>query len=246
MVESSIRMDSQKEQGGISEIIESRESEAIGNNDMLVENLESAGVVDEEREESNNEEVVVSVLEETFEKNMPGVDKQLESLIESEQHVVTMPKDTGSGREVFFGCLHLECRNSQSREPCEHGSEWRIYSTHGTVSRSEVEKDNLEGVAGVSLENRNFLKVELGGCQYQALYDSGATLSLVNANIARKFQGRLETVDIRVETAMGTTAKCLGELKMYLAIDGITDVLKFKAMENIKHDIILGMDFIEK
>ena len=226
-------MDSQKEQGAISEVIESRESEAIGNNNILMENLESAEVVNKEREGRNSEDVLVSVLEETVEENMPVVDVQLESI-------------AGSCRRVISGCLHLECRNSQNREPCEHGSEWRVYETHETISGNEVEEDNVEGVASVSLENRNFLTVALGGCQYQALYDSGATLSLVNANIATKFQDRLETVDIRVETAMGTTAKCLGELKIYLAVDGITDVLKFKAMENIKHDIILGMDFIEK
>ena len=33
---------------------------------------------------------------------------------------------------------------------------------------------------------------------------------------------------------------------MYLLVDGVEDVLKFKAMDNLTHNIILGMDFIEK
>ena len=45
-----------------------------------------------------------------------------------------------------------------------------------------------------------------------------------------------------IESAMETTARCLVELKMYLVVD----VLKFKAMDNLTHDIILGMNFIKK
>ena len=33
---------------------------------------------------------------------------------------------------------------------------------------------------------------------------------------------------------------------MYLVVDSVADVLKFKAMENLTRGIILGMDFIEK
>ena len=37
-----------------------------------------------------------------------------------------------------------------------------------------------------------------------------------------------------------------GELKMYLVVDGVSKTLRFKAMDNLAHDIILGIDFIEK
>ena len=59
-------------------------------------------------------------------------------------------------------------------------------SPHELVIEEEIEEvlssevnDNVE-VAGVSTENRNFLTVNLGGCDYRALYDSDSTLSLVS------------------------------------------------------------------
>ena len=162
-------MDSQREKDGIIETIESTESEAIGNNSIFLENFESADAVNAGREESYNEEVLVSVVEETFEENIPVADKQLESLINSEEDIVTKSKDTCSSRGVISGCLHLECIDSQNRESCEHGYEWRLCRTNETVSRNEVREDNLEGVAGVSPENMNFLTFELVSCHYQAL-----------------------------------------------------------------------------
>ena len=110
------------------------------------------------------------------------------------------------------------------------------------VISSEV-NDNVK-VAGVSTENRNFLTVNLGGCDYRALYDSGSTLSLVSKKIATRFQDRLELAQTCIESAMGTPARCLGELSMYIVVDSVADVLKLKAMNNLTHYIILGMDFI--
>ena len=125
-------------------------------------------------------------------------------------------------------------------------------SPHELVIEKEIEEvlsskvsDNDE-VAVVNAKNRNFLTVNLGGCDYRALYDSGSTLSLVSKKIAKKFQDRLEPVQTRIESAMGITARCLGEFTMYLVVDSVADVLKFKAMDNLTHDIIQGMDFIEK
>ena len=78
-------------------------------------------------------------------------------------------------------------------------------SPHELVIEEEIEEvlsnevnDNVE-VAGVSAENRNFLTVNLEGCDYRALYDSGSTLSLVSKKIAKKFLDRLEPVRTHIE-----------------------------------------------
>ena len=93
-------------------------------------------------------------------------------------------------------------------------------------------------------ENRSFLKTLLGGVEYHALYDPGATVSLVNAKIAEKFKNRLKKAETLIETATGTTSRILGELKLFLVVDNAPGELKFKAESNIKHDIILGIDFV--
>ena len=94
------------------------------------------------------------------------------------------------------------------------------------------------------IENRNFLKVKLGNAEYKALYDPRATISLINAEVARKFRDRIEQAESVVESAMGTAYKCLGKLHVKMVIDGIIRDLYITALDCIKHDLILGMDFI--
>ena len=67
---------------------------------------------------------------------------------------------------------------------------------------------------------------------------------MVNAKIAEKFKNRLKKAETLIETATGTTSRILGELKLFLVVDNAPGELKFKAESNIKHDIILGIDFV--
>lgn len=110
-----------------------------------------------------------------------------------------------------------------------------IFEENLSINNENKEDESVE-VTGV--ENRNFLTAGLGDFDYQALYVSGSTLSLVSRKIATKFQNSLEPAQARIESAMGTSAKCLGELKMCLVLDGTAETLRFKAMDNLTHDIL--------
>ena len=88
------------------------------------------------------------------------------------------------------------------------------------------------------VDNRNFLKIKIGDTEYKALYDVGATISLVHAKIAGKFKDKLKTTDSMVESAMDTPYKCLDKLKLNLVIDGVLKDLEVTAIESIKHDVI--------
>ena len=91
-----------------------------------------------------------------------------------------------------------------------------------------IDSDEPEAVAGMCSENRNFLKVKLGNTEYKALYDPGATISPINADIADKFKNRIEKNETIVESAMGTAYKCLGKLKINLVVDGVLRNLNMK------------------
>ena len=68
---------------------------------------------------------------------------------------------------------------------------------------------------------------------------------VISASIAEKFKSRLQRIDSWIESAMGEASKCLGQLKVNIVVDEIVDTLFFKALEGVRHGIILGMDFIK-
>ena len=107
-------------------------------------------------------------------------------------------------------------------------------------------RSKREGLAWTSIENRNFLKVRLGNLECRALFDPGANVSVISASIAEEFKDRLQPVDSWIESAMGEALKCLGQLKVNIVVDGVVDALFFKALEGVRHEMILGMDFIKK
>ena len=45
---------------------------------------------------------------------------------------------------------------------------------------------------------------------------------------------------------MGKASKCLGQLEAKIVVDGVVDVLNFKALYSVKHEMILGMNFIKR
>ena len=114
-----------------------------------------------------------------------------------------MSKDNDTATGI---CLHGECnnQNSQKGNLCEHGNLWRIHaevqnvlsekinSTEDVeklvereknliISKEEGSSDEIEGVAGVTVENRSFLRINMGGRDYRALFDLGATLSIMGS-----------------------------------------------------------------
>ena len=67
-----------------------------------------------------------------------------------------------------------------------------------TADPSEIENE-VEIVADIWVENRNFSKIKLGDVEYKARFDPGATLSLVNTDVAGKLKDRLEGVETMVD-----------------------------------------------
>ena len=135
--------------------------------------------------------------------------------------------------------------NLNSSVQSEQNIESLLQSNEAELLREDRElfKENL---AWTSIENRNFLKIKLGNFEYRALFDPGATVSLISAGVAENFKERLLPIDSFIETALGNSTKCLGKLKINLVVDGKLDHLNFKVLDGIKHEIILGMDFMKK
>ena len=98
-------------------------------------------------------------------------------------------------------------------------------------------------VEAAALDNRNFIRVMVGNESYLALLDPGATISLVGSRILNKYRDRLRESSGQVRGVSGVPMKVHGNLRISIDVDGHLGTLEFRAVEEINHDIILGMDF---
>ncbi|OXU18445.1 hypothetical protein TSAR_000767 [Trichomalopsis sarcophagae] len=97
----------------------------------------------------------------------------------------------------------------------------RLLSENEEGISTRESADEGEVVAGANTENRKFLSVSLEGHVYQALLDPGATLSLIDPKIAKRF-------------------------RVILDIGGKEQGISFKAAPSLEQPMILGMDFCKK
>ena len=100
-------------------------------------------------------------------------------------------------------------------------------------------------VAQLNAENRPFLEIILGGEWYRALLDSGAMVSLASPRVIDRYANRLKPSTTAVKSVTGNVNRIVGELKMSLEVGGYLSTLSVKAIRDIDHDLILGMDFFE-
>ena len=105
--------------------------------------------------------------------------------------------------------------------------------------------DENDDVAGTATENRHFLKVEIEGVSYVALYDPGSQITIVGPSIAERFRNQIEggTSFIKAPLAPQPLTKTLGWLKVNVGIGSDNLSMKWKAVEFLSHDLMLGMDF---
>ena len=120
-----------------------------------------------------------------------------------------------------------------------------------TAKETESENESARGakrkcVAGMIGENRNFITIKLGGISYKALFDPGASLSLVGPKIAERFEHRMQKSDTCIKNVNGGVTRTLGTIKVVFEVEGMTESIEFKAVHNLDQEIILGMDFCRK
>ena len=77
-----------------------------------------------------------------------------------------------------------------------------------------------EMVEAASLDNRNFIRVKIGGEAHLALLDSGATVSLVGPKILKKHRDRLQETSGQVRGVSGAPMKVQGTLWILIEMDG--------------------------
>ena len=144
--------------------------------------------------------------------------------------------------QIKDGVLKMLAETDWEIEPVEERNEASLNEPSDAVP-TEAGTDGQ--VAEMSVENRPFLEIILGGESYCALLDSGAMVSLAGPRVIARYENRLKQSTTTVKSVTVSVNRVVGDLKVSLEVGGHMSTLAFKAIQGIDHDLILGMDFFE-
>uniref|UniRef100_A0ABD2WQ37 Reverse transcriptase n=1 Tax=Trichogramma kaykai TaxID=54128 RepID=A0ABD2WQ37_9HYME len=112
-----------------------------------------------------------------------------------------------------------------------------------TIGPDAQTPDQAE-IAALYNDNRHFAKIALGGREYTALIDPGATCSMVLPRVAEEIGATVEKKAGWLQGGAGGISKTWGDLPMTLSVDGLDGRIRAKLCDTVRHDAVLGMDFI--
>ena len=92
-------------------------------------------------------------------------------------------------------------------------------------------------------DNRLYLTIELEGRPYRALFDPGATCSLIGPSLAKRFAAHLLPSTPQIRAFDGSICKIAGILPLTLEIDEIERRIDFRAVPEIQQEMLMGTEF---
>jgi len=99
--------------------------------------------------------------------------------------------------------------------------------------------------------DENFVEVRIGNRTIKALVDSGSSASIISADLLKQLQLQGQQLKSNQSTVLFSASnnmlRVIGTAEICLSISGQTHCLfishEFKVVQNVSHNIILGMDF---
>lgn len=139
------------------------------------------------------------------------------------------------------------CRMASNYSPCiGNARDWQDWLKTISVYFRTGEICNLVNKHN---DNRPYGKVKILDRNYMGLLDTGATASVISRGLSLKlFDLGFSSQDIpltKLSTADGTPHNIKNMLYLPIEFLGMYKVVPFYVMENIKHDLIFGMNFFD-
>ncbi|CAB0032149.1 unnamed protein product [Trichogramma brassicae] len=116
------------------------------------------------------------------------------------------------------------------------------HNESNTVVASACPTDDIIDLASLCSENRLFIAVQIERENVSALIDPGATGTLLGPSLASRLSAKLKPSSTLVRSANGKISRALGAVKMTFSVNDRSVTLNCKAVREIEHDMILGMD----
>ena len=86
----------------------------------------------------------------------------------------------------------------------------------------------------------------LGGREFKALFDPGATLSLAGPRVAELDKDRLKEYNSVIRSVNGKVTLVVSVLDLMFDVNGKSKLISVKVVSELDHDLILGMDFCKE
>lgn len=91
------------------------------------------------------------------------------------------------------------------------------------------------------------LKVRIMSEEIEGLADTGASLSVISSvKLIQKLGLSIHPLKLQITTADGTPYQCLGYVNLPVSYQSTTQVLPTIVVPEMKKDLILGVDFLNK
>ena len=125
---------------------------------------------------------------------------------------------------------------------------FKHYELDSKLSDTKCAKKPVEEVLAVTSLSKNSVLLKVLGTKVHALVDTGASVSCVSMAFLRKTGidlKSMETSSVRYIVGVSSNqVEVLGKIDVSLVIAGAQFVYRFLVLDNLKHSLILGVDFL--
>ena len=150
-------------------------------------------------------------------------------------------------REVLEECENRDRARCKRKECAKADSGSLACSGENREEKIENEQVNKSDIAGMRADNRYYLTVVLGGHEYKALFDPGATLSFAGPRVTEALKDRLKEYESVIRSVNGKVTPVLGIFDLILEVDGEPRIISVNSrgrvgsQSNFRHGFLQGV-----
>ena len=164
--------------------------------------------------------------------------KTVETTVEQDIRLIKDLEEAGPSE------IHMRSGSASSNTVKQKCSGGREESSPGRKDEpSSAPKTAWPTVAGIRAENRRYIRIEIEGRVYRALFDPGAMCTFFGPALIERLKDRLEKSNTTVKGATGERQQIRGAIKVRMEVDGHEGHVRAIALDTLDHDVILGMDY---
>jgi hypothetical protein len=159
-------------------------------------------------------------------------------------------KGNDAQREKGITCYNCK-KPGHLKKDCKVGNKppHKVNNVEVTSGRDCEENDRQEYVYSCVSDETRLLTVDgmVGDVRMQLSFDSGATASIISADVVNKHGFKILSSDVKIKTADNTVKKVVGITEpLNIDIRGHSCILELLIIDHEDHDVLLGLNWFRE